>query len=78
MDNWSTNQLRAVDAGRAPLAPSPVALDELELLKKTVFFTRADEGYLRRVGDALADPWSKAVILQVALWSYVYAKEGDW
>jgi len=30
------------------------------------------------VGDALADPWSKAVILQVALWSYVYAKEGDW
>jgi Protoglobin len=26
----------------------------------------------------LYDAWHKAVTLQVALWSYVYAKEGDW
>ena len=26
----------------------------------------------------MADAWSKSVILQVALWSQVYAKDGDW
>jgi len=39
----------------SPAAPSPVSLEELDLLKKTVSFTEADERYLRLAGDVLAD-----------------------
>lgn len=41
--------------GTAVVPPSPVSLEEFELLKKSVLFTEEDEKYLRLAGDVLAD-----------------------
>lgn len=41
--------------GEAAVARSPVTLDELELLKRTVSFGPDDERALRRAGEVLAD-----------------------
>lgn len=41
--------------GTAVVSPSPVSLEEFELLKKSVLFTEEDEKYLRLAGDVLAD-----------------------
>ena len=41
--------------GSPELPPSPVTLDDLDLLKQTVLFTEEDERYLRLAGDVLAD-----------------------
>ncbi len=41
--------------GNADVARSPVSTSELELLKKTVFFSEEDEKYLRLAGEVLSD-----------------------
>lgn len=41
--------------GRPDFARAPVSLEDLELLKTTVFFTAEDQRYLRLAGDVLAD-----------------------
>ncbi len=46
-------QIPGYDYGR--VAPSPVGLQDLELLKKSVLFTDEDERYLRLAGEVLAD-----------------------
>ena len=47
--------------GEASLATSPVTLDELELLHKTVLFGEADARWLRATGEALA-PQVEAIL----------------
>jgi hypothetical protein len=41
--------------GTAAVPPSPVSLEEFELLKKSVLFTEEDQRYLRLAGEVLAD-----------------------
>jgi hypothetical protein len=41
--------------GAAAVPPSPVSLEEFELLKKSVLFTEEDQRYLRLAGEVLAD-----------------------
>jgi hypothetical protein len=38
----------------------------------------ANKGHVGDEVQKMHAAWCKSVILQVALWSYVYAKEGDW
>lgn len=45
------------------VAASPVTLQELELLKKTVLFTAEDEKYLRLAGEVLQDQTSQVLDL---------------
>jgi hypothetical protein len=55
VDNWSTNQIKKSPMPTVHLLiPSPITLEELEPLKRTVSFTDADAAYLRRVGGVLA------------------------
>ncbi len=46
-------QIPGYDYGNVP--PSPVLLQDLDLLKKTVLFTEEDERYLRLAGEVLED-----------------------
>jgi hypothetical protein len=46
-------QIRGYTYGET--APSPLSLNDLELLKKTVLFSGEDEQYLRRAGEVLRD-----------------------
>jgi Protoglobin len=39
--------------GTQEIARSPLTLEDLDLLKRTVMFTEEDEGYLRMAGDVL-------------------------
>src|SRR5215218_4451403 len=41
--------------GAQETARSPLALEDLDLLKQTVLFTEEDEEYLRLAGDVLED-----------------------
>jgi hypothetical protein len=41
--------------GTGAVPRSPVSMEDLELLKKSVFFTEEDEKYLRMAGEVLAD-----------------------
>lgn len=41
--------------GTEKVAESPLSLEDLELLKKTVLFTEEDEEYLRMAGEVLSD-----------------------
>ncbi|MDQ3865108.1 MAG: protoglobin domain-containing protein [Actinomycetota bacterium] len=41
--------------GRKEVARSPLSLEDLDLLKRTVLFTEEDERYLRMAGDVLED-----------------------
>jgi hypothetical protein len=43
------------DFGAGTVARSPLGVEELDLLKQTVLFTREDEEYLRLAGDVLED-----------------------
>lgn len=47
--------IKGYDYGKAGLARSPVSLQELELLKKTVLWSEADEANLRKAGEVLRD-----------------------
>jgi len=38
----------------------------------------ARKGHSPEEVEKMHQAWFKAVVLQVALWSYPYAKEGDW
>lgn len=38
----------------------------------------ARKGHSQEEVDKMHSAWCKSVVLQVALWSYPYAKEGDW
>lgn len=48
-------QIKGYDYGSANLAKSPVSLQDLALLKKTLLFTEEDEKYLHRAGELLKD-----------------------
>lgn len=50
----STLNIKGYDYGQLT-TPSPVGLEDFELLKATVLFTKADEGYLRMAGEVLLD-----------------------
>ena len=49
----TAEQIKGYTYGQA--APSPLTLNDLELLKKTVLFSAEDEKYLRQAGDVLRD-----------------------
>lgn len=51
----SNTQIPGYTYGTAAVPPSPLSLEEFELLKKSVLFTEEDEQYLRLAGDVLAD-----------------------
>jgi hypothetical protein len=53
--------IQGYDYGKA--ASSPVTLQELDLLKKTVLFTAEDEKYLRLAGQVLQDQTSQVLDL---------------
>lgn len=57
--------IKGYDYGKAGLARSPVSLQDLELLKKTVLWSEADEA------------WFKAVTLTALLWCHPYVHEGQ-
>src|SRR5881275_1807365 len=50
-----TTNIAGYEYGAEHLAHSPVSLEELEQLKQTATLTDADEAWLRRAGDVLAD-----------------------
>ncbi len=47
--------IKGYDFGKASLPTSPVSLQDLQLLKKTLLFTEEDERYLRLAGEVLRD-----------------------
>jgi hypothetical protein len=51
----SNKEIAGYTYGTEAVAKSPLSLDELELLKKSVLFTGEDEKYLRMAGEVLAD-----------------------
>ena len=51
----STVSIPGYTYGAADVPPSPIALEELELLKQSVLFTDDDVRYLRLARDVLAD-----------------------
>lgn len=48
-------QIKGYDYGKAGLAKSPVSLQELDLLKKTLLWSEEDERNLRLAGEVLQD-----------------------
>lgn len=48
-------QIKGYDYGSAGLAVSPVTMQDLELLKKTLLWSEEDDRYLRLAGEVLAD-----------------------
>jgi hypothetical protein len=48
-------QIKGYDYGSASLATSPVSMQDLSLLKKTLLWSDDDDRYLRMAGDVLAD-----------------------
>ena len=38
----------------------------------------AGKGHAATDVERMHEAWRKSVLLQVALWSYAYTKEGDW
>ena len=57
----------------AEIARSPVTLEELELLKKTVFFTDEDATYLRLAGDVVSDHLPEIIDVWFSAHPYLYA-----
>ncbi|MBS1729338.1 MAG: protogloblin ApPgb [Bacteroidetes bacterium] len=47
--------IKGYDYGKATLAPSPVTMQDLALLKKTLLWTDQDDHYLKMAGDVLKD-----------------------
>lgn len=62
----------AVPATLSSLATSPVTLEELDLLKQTVFFTDEDAEYLRRAGDVVADRLPEIIDVWFSAHPYLY------
>ncbi|MBX2928839.1 MAG: protogloblin ApPgb [Saprospiraceae bacterium] len=48
-------QIKGYDYGSASLATSPVAMQDLNLLKKTLLWSDEDDRYLRKAGEVLTD-----------------------
>lgn len=48
-------QIKGYDYGKASLEPSPVTMQDLALLKKTLLWSDVDDRYLRMAGDVLKD-----------------------
>lgn len=61
-----------VPGARGDLLPSPVTLDELDLLKRTVFFTDEDAAYLRLAGDVVADQLPEIIDAWFGAHPYLY------
>jgi hypothetical protein len=55
------DEIPAYTYGTTDVSPSPVSLDELEKLKVSAGFTRADEQFLRLAGEVLADQTKQIV-----------------
>jgi len=47
--------IKGYDYGKATLEKSPVSLQDLDLLKKTLLWTEDDDKYLKMAGDVLKD-----------------------
>ncbi|MBL7729024.1 MAG: hypothetical protein JNM68_15115, partial [Dinghuibacter sp.] len=47
--------IKGYDYGMATLEPSPVSLQDLDLLKKTLLWSADDDHYLHMAGEVLAD-----------------------
>lgn len=50
----SNKEIAGYTYGTEAVAKSPLSLDDLELLKKSVLFTQEDEKYLKMAGEVLA------------------------
>jgi hypothetical protein len=53
-ETMSNKKIEGYTYGKEEVAKSPISMDELELLKKSVLFTEEDEKYLRMAGEVLA------------------------
>ena len=80
----STNEIAGYTYGTDAAARSPLSVDDLEFLKKTVLFTEDDEKYLRMAGQVLADQiedvldvWSGFVASQPHLVYYYTGPNGQ-
>ena len=51
----SNKSIAGYTYGKETVSRSPVSMEDLELLKKSVLFTEEDEKYLRMAGEVLAD-----------------------
>jgi hypothetical protein len=81
------------DYGISRSAQSPISIDELRALEQTVGWTEMDRDALRAAGEVLRDQaeamvesWRAQIgaqphlakVLQLALWSRPYARDGLW
>ncbi len=57
---------------RRDVTCSPVTLEELDLLKSTVFFTKDDEGYLRLAAEVVADQLENIIEVWFSAHPYLY------
>jgi Protoglobin len=69
--------------GSSDMPVSPVSIEELELLKRTVDLTEADIAWLRRAGSVLEDQtaavvgaWREVIAANPHLARYYWSKEG--
>ncbi len=69
--------------GSSDMPASPVSVEELELLKRTVDLTEADIAWLRRAGSVLEDQtaavvgaWREVIAANPHLARYYWSKEG--
>ncbi len=58
----SSLEIAGYTYGTGAIAKSPVAVEEFELLKKSVLFTEEDERYLRMAGEVLADQIEESLL----------------
>jgi hypothetical protein len=80
----NSNEITGYTYGTAAVAKSPLSLDDLELLKKSVLFTGEDEKYLRMAGEVLSgqiedvlDVWGGFVASQPHLIHYYTGPDGQ-
>ena len=64
--------IKGYDYGKATLEPSPVSLEDLRLLKKTLLWTEEDDRYLKMAGEVLKDQTNDVLDLW---YGYVGANE---
>jgi len=65
---------------------SPVTPADFAAMRETALFGDEDVRFLKmsaavledQIVDGMASAWQKSVLLQLALWSHPYIKDGDW
>jgi hypothetical protein len=80
----SNKEIAGYTYGTEAVAKSPLSMDDLELLKKSVLFTEEDEKYLRMAGEALSgqiedvlNVWGGFVASQPHLIHYYTGPDGQ-